>query len=89
MFTTFYVCFECKNNLIFAFLGTEPACNPARDMPANRVCFCLWDKLLEFFWENDNLSEDRVVSFFPNSSFTVDGFLTEKTLSDYQFTQEL
>lgn len=36
-----------------------------RDMPPNRVCFCLWDKLLEFFWENDNLSEDRIVSFSP------------------------
>lgn len=47
------------------FLGTEPACNPVRDMPPNRVCFCLRDKLLEFFWENDNLSEDRIVSFSP------------------------
>ncbi len=71
------------------FLGTEAACNPARDMPANRVCFCLWDKLLEFFWENDNLSEDRMAVSSQTDSFTVDGFLTEKTLSDYQFIQEL
>lgn len=56
--------FNCKENLIFAFLGTEPrACKPARDVPPNHVCFRQWDELLEFFRENDNLSGNRTVCF--------------------------
>lgn len=56
--------FNCKKNQIFAFLGTEPrACKPGRDVPPNHVCLCQRDELLEFFRENDNLSENRTVCF--------------------------